>query len=129
VLPSIGPNLVLSVEKLGRPKAVCQILQDGQFRLGRGVLAVIGGNARQTRFFALSRAQRNPRGKSHMERRSHVSRSALRGVVGLRPAGAQPSTSPSRFANSCLCADLRGMRGRSAKMPLWPKNSARQTTR
>jgi len=116
---------VLSVEKLGRREGRLQILQDVSFGWDRGVLAVDRGNGtgQTTLLRVVAGAAKPQRGKSHMTAFPRLGAVRYRGVVGYGPQERNLDLAITLREFLGLCADLRGMRGRSAKIAAVAKNS------
>lgn len=109
---------MLSVEKLGRREGRLQILQDVNFSWDRGVLAVIGGNGtgKTTLLRVVAGAVKPNAGKISWNG-TPTSRAVRRkGVIGYGPQERNLDLAITLREFLGLCADLRGLRGRTAKI-------------
>jgi len=99
---------MLSVEKLGRREGRLQILQDLSFDWSRGVLAVIGGNGtgKTTLLRVVAGAVKPNAGKVSWNGMPTSRAVHRKGKIGYGPQ--------ERNLDLGLCADLRGLRGRTA---------------
>jgi len=109
---------MLSVEKLGRREGRLQILHDVSFGWERGVLAVIGGNGtgKTTLLRVVAGAAKPNAGKVAWNGVSTSRAVRRRGVIGYGPQERNLDLAITLREFLGLCADLRGMRGRTDKI-------------
>jgi len=109
---------MLSVEKLGRREGRLQILQDVNFSWDRGVLAVIGGNGtgKTTLLRVVAGAVKPNTGKVSWNGVPTSRAVRRKGVVGYGPQERNLDLAITLREFLGLCADLRGLRGRAAKI-------------
>jgi ABC-type multidrug transport system ATPase subunit len=109
---------MLNVEKLGRRESHLQILQDISFDWSRGVLAVIGGNGTgKTTLLRVVAGAKKPNAGKVTWNGIPTSRAVRhRGVIGYGPQERNLDLAITLREFLGLCGDLRGLRGRSAKV-------------
>lgn len=109
---------MLSVERLGRREGRLQILQDISFEWDRGVLAVIGGNGtgKTTLLRVVAGAVKPNAGRVSWNGNPTSRAVRRRGVIGYGPQERNLDLAITLREFLGLCADLRGMRGRMAKI-------------
>jgi ABC-2 type transport system ATP-binding protein len=109
---------MLSVEKLGRREGRLQILHDVSFGWERGVLAVIGGNGtgKTTLLRVVAGAAKPNAGKVAWNGVPTSRAVRRRGVIGYGPQERNLDLAITLREFLGLCADLRGMRGRTDKI-------------
>ena len=109
---------MLSVEKLGRREGRLQILQDVSFGWSRGVLAVIGGNGsgKTTLLRVVAGAMKPDAGKVSWDGVPTSRAVRRRGKIGYGPQERNLDLAITLREFLSLCADLRGLCGRAAKV-------------
>ena len=109
---------MLSVEKLGRREGRLQILKDVSFDWSRGVLAVIGGNGtgKTTLLRVVAGAARPNAGAVQWNGVPTARAARRRGAIGYGPQERNLDLAITLREFLSLCADLRGLSGRSAKV-------------
>jgi ABC-type multidrug transport system ATPase subunit len=109
---------MLSVEKLGRREGRLQILQDVSFDWSRGVLAVIGGNGTgKTTLLRVVAGAAKPNAGKVLWNGTPTSRAVRRsGAIGYGPQERNLDLAITLREFLGLCADLRGLRGRTARI-------------
>jgi ABC-2 type transport system ATP-binding protein len=107
---------MLSVEKLGRREGRLQILKDVSFDWSRGVLAVIGGNGtgKTTLLRVVAGAAKPNTGNASWNGVPTSRAVRRRGVIGYGPQERNLDLAITLREFLGLCADLRGLRGRTA---------------
>src|SRR5471030_1404843 len=109
---------MLSVENLGRREGRLQILENVSFDWARGVLAVIGGNGTgKTTLLRVVAGTARPNAGDVLWNGVPTSRAVRRtGAIGYGPQERNLDLAITLREFLCLCADLRGLRGRTAKV-------------
>ena len=109
---------MLSVKKLGRREGRLQILEDISFNWDCGVLAVIGGNGTgKTTLLRVVAGAAKPNAGNVSWNGTPTSRAVRRkGVIGYGPQERNLDLAITLREFLGLCADLRGLRGRTAKI-------------
>ncbi len=109
---------MLSVERLGRREGRLQILQDVSFGWTRGVLAVIGGNGsgKTTLLRVVAGAMKPDAGKVSWDGVATSRAVRRKGKIGYGPQERNLDLAITLREFLSLCADLRGLSGRSAKV-------------